>query len=138
LSVWLFISPFDSHLYLGHLQDLTESELTKMPSCNLAESMHHKWNQQSGNRGSDLYIATADDFIRALMQVLRYYQYLKGGRAGTGPRKEELQLRAAQRTAERTGDPKVLNVVMAKLPGAELFYTRTPYMAGEEVFGSQK
>jgi hypothetical protein len=85
-----------------------------------------------------LYIATVDEVIRALMQVVRYYQYLKGDRAGTGPRKEELQLRAAQRTAERTGDPKVLNVVMAKLPGAELFYTRAPYMAGEEVFGSQK
>jgi hypothetical protein len=100
--------------------------------------MHHKWNQQSGNRGSDLYIATVDDFIRALMQVVRYYQYLKGDRAGTDPGKEELQLRDAQRTAEWTGDPKVLNIAMAKLPGAELFYTRAPHMAGEEVFGSQK
>jgi hypothetical protein len=109
-----------------------------MPSCNLTESMHHKWNQQSGNRGSDLYIATVDDFIRALMQVVRYYQNLKGDRAGTGPGKEELQLRVAQRIAERTGDPKVLNVAMAKLPGAELFCTREPYLAGKEVFGSQK
>jgi hypothetical protein len=109
-----------------------------MPSCNLADSMHHKWNQQSGNRGSDLYIATVDDFIRALMQVVRYYQYLKGDRAGTGPGIEELQCRAAQRTAERTRDPKVLNVAMAKLPGAELFCTHAPHMAGEEVFGSQK
>jgi hypothetical protein len=109
-----------------------------MPSCNLAESMHHKWNQQSGNRGSDLYIATVDDFIWALMQVVRYYQYLKGDWAGTSPGKEELQLRAAQRTTERTADPKVLNVAMAKLPGAELFCTRLPHMAGEAVFGSQK
>jgi hypothetical protein len=77
-----------------------------------------------------LYIATVDDFIRALMQVVRYYQYLKGDRAGTGPGKEEL--------AERTGDPKVLNVAMAKLPGAELFCTHAPHMAGKEVFGSQK
>jgi hypothetical protein len=84
------ISPFDSHLCLGHLQDLTESELAEMPSCNLAKSMHHKWNQQSSNRGSDLYIATVDDFIWALMQVVRYYQYLKGDRASTGPGKEEL------------------------------------------------
>jgi hypothetical protein len=29
--------------------------------------MHHKWNQQSGNQGSDLYIATVDDFIWALI-----------------------------------------------------------------------
>jgi hypothetical protein len=123
---------------LGHLQDLTESELAEMPSCNLSGSMHHKWNQQSGNRGSDLYIATVDDFIRALMQVVRYYQYLKGDRVGTDPGKEELQLRAVQRTAERTGDPKVLNVAKAKLYGADFFCTRAPRMAGEEVFGSQK
>jgi hypothetical protein len=85
-----------------------------------------------------LYIVTVDDFIRAFMQVVRYYQYLKGDRAGTGPGKEELQLRAAQRTVEQTRDPKVLNIVMAKLLGAELFCTREPHMAGEEVFGSQK
>jgi hypothetical protein len=138
MSLWLFIPPFDSHLCLGHLQDLTASELAEMPSCNLAESMHHKWNQQSGNRGSDLYIANVDDFIRALMQVIRYYQYLKGDRVGTGPGKEELQLRAAQCIAKQTEDPKVLNVAMAKLPGVELFCTRAPHMADEEVFGSQK
>jgi hypothetical protein len=63
-----------------------------MPSCNLAESKHQKWNQQSGNRGSDLYIAIVNDFIRALIQVVWYYQYLKGDRTGTGPGKEELQL----------------------------------------------
>ena len=75
----------------GEVQNLTEPELAEMPSCNLAESIHHKWNQQSGNRGSDLYIATVDDFIRALMQVVWYYQYVKGNREpGTGPGKEEL------------------------------------------------
>ena len=100
--------------------------------------MHHKWNQQSRNRGSDLYIAIVDDFIWTLMQVVQYYQYLKDDRAGTGPRKEELQLCVAQHTAERTRDPKVFNVAMAKLPQAELFYTRVPYMASEEVFSSQK
>jgi hypothetical protein len=54
--------------------------------------MYHKWNQQSGNQGSDLYIATVNDFIWAFMQVVRYYQYLNGDRAGTGPGKEELHL----------------------------------------------
>jgi hypothetical protein len=107
-----------------------------MLSCNLAESMHHKWNQQSCNRGSDLFITTVDNFIRAFIHVVRYYQYLKGDRGGTGHGKEELQLRVVQRTAKRTRDPKVLNVAMAKLPGAELFCTRAPHMAGEEVFGS--
>ena len=109
-----------------------------MPSCNLAKSMHHKWNQQSGNRGSDLYTATVDDFIRALMQVVQYYQYLKGDRIGTDLAKGELQLRAAQHRAEQTGDPKVLKVAIANLPGAEVFCTRDPHLDGEEVFGSQK
>jgi hypothetical protein len=72
------------------------------------------------------------------MQVVRYYQYLKDDQVGTGPGKEELQLRTAQRTAERTRDPKVLNDAMAKLLGVELFYTCEPHLAGEEVFGSQK
>jgi hypothetical protein len=53
-----------------------------------------------------LYVATVDDFIQALMQVVRYYQYLKGDRTGTGLGKEELQLRVAQRTAKRLGTPK--------------------------------
>ena len=109
-----------------------------MPSCNLTKSMHYKWNQQSGNRGSDLYTTIVDGFIRALMQVVQYYQYLKGDRIGTGPGKEELQLCVAQRRAERTGDPKILNVAIANLPGAEVFCTRNPHLAGEEVFGSQK
>jgi hypothetical protein len=124
LSLWLFISPFDSHLCLGHLQDLTESELAEMPSYNLAESMHHKWNQQSGNQGSDLYIAIVDDFIRALMQVVRYYQYLKGDQVGTGPGKEELQLRAAQRTAERTRDP-CRNTGLSISPLCSKFFYKT-------------
>jgi hypothetical protein len=109
-----------------------------MPTCNLSKSVHNVWNQQFGNRGTNLYVTTIDDIVRALMQVVRYYQYLKGERAGNGPGKGELQLRTAQHTTERTWDPKVLNVAMAKLPGAELFYTRDPHLAGREVFGSQK
>jgi hypothetical protein len=85
-----------------------------------------------------LNIATVNDFVQALMQVVRYYQYLKGERAGIGLGKGELQLRAAQRTAKWTGDPKVLKVAIAKLPRAELFCTREPYLVGEEVLGSQK
>jgi hypothetical protein len=107
-----------------------------MPSCNLANMVHNKWHQQSGNRGSDLYIATIDDFVRTLIQVVRYYQYLKGKRAGTGSRKEELLLCTAQYTTEQIMDPKVLNSAMAKLPRAELFCTREPHLVGEEVFGS--
>jgi hypothetical protein len=59
------------------MQNLIESELAEMPSCNLAEIKDNAWLQESGNRGNDLYIANVDDFIRALIQVSRYYQFLK-------------------------------------------------------------
>jgi hypothetical protein len=63
---------------------------------------------------------------------------MKGERVGIDLGREELLLCAVQRSAEQIGDSKVLNVAMAKLLGAELFCTRAPHMAGEEVFGSQK
>jgi hypothetical protein len=44
----------------------------------------------------------------------------------------------AQRSALRSGNPKALNVVMAKMLGIEEFCTREPHFEGEEVFGSQK
>lgn len=120
------------------MQNLTESELAEMPSCNLAETKHNAWLQASGNKGNDLYVACVDDFVRALIQVSRYYQFLKGEGAGTGPGKEELMLRVAQRSAQRSGNPKALNIASAKMPGAEEFCTREPHFEGEEVFGSQK
>lgn len=109
-----------------------------MPSCNLAESIHNRWLQQSGNRGNDLYVATVDDFVRAFMQVVKYYQFLKGDHGGKGPGKEELRLRVAQRSAQRSGNPKVLNEAISRMPGAANFCTRDPHMEGLEVFGSRK
>lgn len=109
-----------------------------MPSCNLAETVHNKWLQASGNNGSDLYVATVDDFIRAFLQVVNYYQYLKGDVGGTGPSKKELRLRSAERRAKKTGDPKVLEDPMLDMPGADEFCTRVPHLPGEEVFGSRK
>jgi hypothetical protein len=120
------------------MQNLTESELAEMPSCNLAEAKHNAWLQESGNRGNDLYVASVDDFVRALIQVSRYYQFLKGDYAGTGLGKEELMLWVAQRSVLRSGNLKALNVAMAKMPGAEEFCSREPPFEGEEVFGSQK
>src|ERR1700738_427339 len=81
-------------------QNFTYSELAEMPSCNLSETVHNKWLQQFGNRGSDLYVATVDDFVRAFMQCTNYYAYLKGDCSSTGPRKEEFRLRAAQRSGD--------------------------------------
>jgi hypothetical protein len=74
------------------MQNLTEFELAETPSYNLAEIIHNKWLQQFDNRGNDLYVATIDDFVRALIQVSRYYQYYKCEHAGIGPGKEELML----------------------------------------------
>ena len=109
-----------------------------MPSCNLAKTVHNKWLQQSGNRGNDLYVATVDDLVRAFMQMVRYYQFLKGEHAGTGPGKEELLLRVAQRCTHRTGNPKVLADAISNIQGVQDFVTREPHLKGEEVFGSQK
>ena len=44
-----------------------------MPSCNLAESVHNKWLQVSGNSGGNLYVAIVDDFVRGFLQVVNYY-----------------------------------------------------------------
>ena len=44
----------------------------------------------------------------------------------------------AQRIAEQTGNPKILNVIVDKLHGVEFFCTCEPYLAGDEVFGFQK
>ena len=67
---------------------MTKEELAEMPSCNLVESVHNKWLQQSGKKGNDLFVAAVDDLVRAFMQVVAYFQFLKGERAGTGPEKE--------------------------------------------------
>ena len=67
-----------------------------------------------------------------------YHQFLKGGVCGTGPSKEELRLRAAQRRAEHTRDPVVLRKALLDMLGADEYRTRDPHLEGEEVFGSQK
>jgi hypothetical protein len=72
------------------------------------------------------------------MQCVSYYHYLKGDRAGTGPSKEELKLRAAQRSSGITGNTKSLHKAMTRMPGAQEFCIRTPHLEGEEVFLSLK
>jgi hypothetical protein len=68
---------------------LTQDQLAEMPSCNLVESVHNKWLHASGNKGGDLYVATVDDYIRAFLQIVAYYTFLKGGVGGDGPSKED-------------------------------------------------
>ena len=106
-----------------------------MPSCSLAETVHNKWLQASRNKGGDLYVAAVDDYIRAFLQVVAYYQFLKGGVGDMGPSREELRLRSAQRRAHRTGDPEVIQSALLGMLGAD-FCTRDPHHEGAAVFGS--
>jgi hypothetical protein len=119
-------SPNIPYVFSNQEKVLSQDQLAEMPSCNLAESVHNKWLQASGNKGGDLYVATVDDYIRAFLQVVAYYQFLKGGIGGDGPNKEELKLRGAQRRAQRTGDPTVLQKVLLDMPGGEEFALAIP------------
>ena len=108
-----------------------------MPACNLAESIHNKWLQASGNKGGDLYVATVDDYVRAFLQVAGYHDFNGGGRGGSGPSPEELLLRVAQKV-QRTGDPSSLTKAVMDYPGAEKLCTRDAHLEGAEEFGSRK
>ena len=55
-----------------------------------------------------------------------------------GPSREELKLRSAQRRAQRTDDPEVIQSALLGMPGADDFCTGDPHYEGAEVFGSQK
>jgi hypothetical protein len=116
------------------LQNLNLEELAEMPSCNLAETVHNKWLQMSGKRGTCLYVATTDDMMRAIQQSTNYWAYLQGYASGTGPHLDELRLRAARRTR----NPTKFAEVVAKLPDAHLLATRVSHLEGEEIFGSSK
>ena len=79
-------------LSFGVCHALTFEEEAAVPTCNLSEIVHNKWLQASGNKMTDVYHATIDDFTRAALQSLFYFNYLRGGPAGTRPSKSELQL----------------------------------------------
>jgi hypothetical protein len=83
LHNWTLNSILISLLFQG----LSLEEMADIPSCNLSETIHNKWLQQSGNRGNDLFAATCDDKIRAVMQMTNYRAYLKGKASRTGPSK---------------------------------------------------
>lgn len=63
-----------------------------MQFCNLAKTVHNKLLQVSSNNAGNPYVATLDDYIRAFLQVINYYQYMKGDVGGTDPSKKELRL----------------------------------------------
>ncbi len=105
-----------------------------MPSCNLAETVHHKWLMQSGNSMESVYEATVEDLIRAFMQITNYRAWLKGGQSGKGPDQATLKLRAAASSK----DPKLISEAMKTFPGAEDFPIHDTPLEGSEIFGSTK
>jgi hypothetical protein len=90
-----------------------------MPSCNLPETVHNKWLQQSGNRGNDLFATTCNDKIQVVIQMTNYRAYLKDKLSGTGPLRQELKLRVAR----HSGDPKKIVEALSQLPGVEVATT---------------
>ena len=113
---------------------MTIEERAEMPTCNLAETVHNKWLQQSGNKMTCLYETTVDDMIRAFMQTANYRAWLKGGLHGKGPDFASLKLKATA----RCGDPKILVDAMKFYPGVEGANTRDCVLEGPELFGSTK
>ena len=88
-----------------------------MPSCNLAETVHNRWLQQSGNMMTCLYAATVDDLIRAFMQITSYRAWLKGGTSGKGPDKGMLWLRSAH----CLDDLKLIDEAVRNFPGLRIY-----------------
>jgi hypothetical protein len=115
-------------------QNLSLDEMADMPSCNLTETVHNKWLQQSSNIDDCLYAATVDDMMRAFMQITQYRKYLKGGKSGKGPDKAELRLRQAQRSL----DLVMIAEAMKAYPGAAYVLSKGKGLEGAEIFGSTK
>ena len=74
-----------------------------------------------------MYVAIVDDYIQAFLQVVAYYQFLKGGVVGDDPSKEKLKLQCTQRRAQRIGDPTVLQKVLLDIPDGKEFCTHNPH-----------
>ena len=113
---------------------MTIKKRAEMPTCNLAETIHNKWLQQSGNKMTFLYEATVDNMIRAFMQIANYSAWLIGGSNGKGFDSVSLKLK----TATMCEDPKMLIDTMKSYPGAEDVNTRDSALEGSELCGSTK
>jgi hypothetical protein len=98
------------------------------------ETIYNKWLQQFGNCGNNMFAATCNDKIRAVMQMTNYRTYLKGNLSRTRSLRQELKLRAAK----HSGDPKKIVDALNQLPGVEGVTIRMSHLEGNEVFGNTK
>ena len=105
-----------------------------MPTCNLLETMHNKWQQACGGKISNLYQATLDDYAWAALQSLFYFNYLRGGPSSTGPSRSELQLCLAA----RNGNSRRVVKLMEEVTTVAGVNTRIPHLEGDTIFGSTK
>ena len=69
-------------------------ECAKMPTCNLAQTIHNKWLQQSKNTMICLYKAPVNDLIHAFMQIVNYESLLTDGTIGRRLEQVSLKVRA--------------------------------------------
>ena len=120
---------------LYHLsQKPTLEQCAKVPTCNLIETMHEKWLQQSCNSMTTLYKATTVDMIQTFMQITNYHSWLKGGSLGEGIDQELLKLKVAM----HIGDLKLFEEAMRSYPWVEYLNTKTYALEGGQLFGSTK
>ena len=115
-------------------QDMTMDEHAELPKCNLAETMHNEWLQQSENKMICMYEATVDDLIRAFIQIANYKSWLRRGSTSKGPDFASLKMKVDA----RCGYSKLLANVMKSYSGLEDLNTEDCALEGSEFFGSTK
>jgi hypothetical protein len=116
------------------LQVLSADEDATVPTCNLAETMHNKWLQASGNNMIDLYDVTLNDYCRAALQSTGFHNFLKRRGGGTGPDRKVLKLRSAT----CFGDPKHIAQAVSDLSSDAGLNSHVPHLEGQSIFGSTK
>ena len=105
-------------LCIENQQNHDDDEFAEMLSWNLAKTVHNKSLQSLGYKSNDLHSTTLDEYVWVIIQVVAYYQFLKGDVGDIGPSKEELKPRNALCHARVIGDPRVLKDAMDNIPGA--------------------
>ena len=92
------------------------NECAKMPTCNLGETMHNKWLQQSGNKMICLYKARMDDLIRAFRKIADYRLWLRDDSADKGLDSTSLKLKVVAMCRV----PKLLAKAMKSYPRGKM------------------
>ena len=82
-----------------------------------------------------MYVAIVKNCIRAFLQMVAYYRYLKGGIRGLGLSKEELKLKYVQHRTEQNGNQGIFQKVLLDTFEADKFYTSKTYHKEAKLFG---